>query len=141
MDLVGTLIGSALFPGVGFYTTTELSCRQACCDMPDCDSYAYAAGTIGYVYPLPVWTSASPSATITPSPTNSAPCPPAGLPGCPFELCQIGLCGGGSGGAAGSSAGGYVSAGFAAQCYLFNNVSALVPNNLMMSAVLISKYS
>ena len=48
MDLVGTLVGSAMAPNAGFYTDSEAACRQACCDAAVCDSYAYAGGAAGY---------------------------------------------------------------------------------------------
>ena len=43
MDLVGTLVGSAVFPGVDFLSASENDCRQACCDAPVCDCYTFAS--------------------------------------------------------------------------------------------------
>lgn len=42
-DLVGTLVGSALFPGSGFLAASETACRQACCDAATCSAYAFAS--------------------------------------------------------------------------------------------------
>jgi hypothetical protein len=114
MDLVGTLVGSAIFPGQGFYTDSEASCRQACCDAAACDSFAYALGATSYYMDV-AWRTASPS--VTPSQT-----PPfyMGLP------------------ALGISSG---IPSYGAQCYLFVNVTSLVPSNIMSSGVLTSKYS
>ena len=81
MDLVGTLVGSALFPGAFVLTADENGCRQACCDAPGCDSYTFAATT------LPS------SATGT------------------------------------------------ASCFLYVNVTALVPSSMVNSGALLSVYS
>lgn len=43
MDLVGVLAGTALAPGASVALPTEDACRQACCDAPACDGYAYDA--------------------------------------------------------------------------------------------------
>ena len=81
MDLVGSLVGSALFPGADVLTTDEGACRQACCDAPVCNAYSFAAATLRS------------SATGT------------------------------------------------ASCFLFVNVTALVPSNGMSSGVLYSVYT
>ena len=47
MDLVGTLVGTALSPGSRVLLPSESSCRQACCDAPACDGYSYAASDLG----------------------------------------------------------------------------------------------
>jgi len=44
MDLVGALVGTALPPGVPVLLPSDRSCRQACCDAPACDGYAFAFG-------------------------------------------------------------------------------------------------
>jgi sugar lactone lactonase YvrE len=41
-DLVGTLVGSALAPGEATLVASESACRQACCDAPVCDGYAFS---------------------------------------------------------------------------------------------------
>lgn len=43
MDLVGTLVGTALAPGQRVALATERACRQACCDAPVCDGFAFAS--------------------------------------------------------------------------------------------------
>jgi DNA-binding beta-propeller fold protein YncE len=45
MDLVGALAGTALAPGASVVLPTEDACRQACCDAPACDGYAYDASS------------------------------------------------------------------------------------------------
>ena len=119
MDLVGTLVGSAVYPGVGFYTETEAACRQACCDAAVCDSFSFAAGAAAF-YPVGM-TTATPTATASSSPTQ-------------FNYYGFGI---------GGNAFGSTSSSFAygAQCYLFVNVTSLVPSNIMSSGVLTSKYS
>jgi hypothetical protein len=44
MDLVGTLVGTALSPGSHVLTRSEAACREACCDAPFCDGFAFASG-------------------------------------------------------------------------------------------------
>ena len=44
MDLVGSLVGTALSPGSHVLAPSEAACRQACCDAPFCDGYAFASG-------------------------------------------------------------------------------------------------
>ena len=44
MDLVGTLVGTALNPGSRVLLPSEPTCRQACCDAPACDGYSFASG-------------------------------------------------------------------------------------------------
>ena len=80
-DLVGTLVGSALFPGMEVLTANEGRCRQACCDAPVCDAYTFAA------------------TTLLASATGTAP------------------------------------------CFLYTNVTALVPNSFAASGALLSAYS
>jgi hypothetical protein len=43
MDLVGTLVGTALSPGAAVLQFSEESCRQACCDAAACDGYSFGA--------------------------------------------------------------------------------------------------
>ena len=43
MDLVGTLVGSALAPGEAVTLPSEAACRQACCDAAVCHGYAFDA--------------------------------------------------------------------------------------------------
>lgn len=58
IDLVGTLVGSARFPGVAFVAASERDCRQECCDAPACDAYSFfvagaltsGAGSACYLY-------------------------------------------------------------------------------------------
>ncbi len=130
MDLVGTLVGSAFFPGQGFYTENEAACRQACCDAAACDSFAYALGATSYYIDV-AWRSASPSA----SPSQSASPSPSNV--IYFGGSPASGSGAGAAGAPGSGPG----LGYGAQCYLFVNVTALVPSNIMSSGVLTSKYS
>ena len=42
MDLVGTLVGSALTPGAPLIAPSTEACRQACCDAPACHGFAFA---------------------------------------------------------------------------------------------------
>ena len=42
-DLVGTLVGTALTPGEATLVASEAACRQACCDAPVCEGYAFEA--------------------------------------------------------------------------------------------------
>ena len=44
MDLVGTLVGTALSPGTLVTVPSEAACRLACCDAPSCDGFAFTAG-------------------------------------------------------------------------------------------------
>ena len=81
MDIAGTLVGSALYPGSDFLAATEAACQQSCCDAPACDAYAFAVGNLGLL---------------------SAP---------------------------------------GAQCYLYVNVTALVPSSGYTSGALLSVYS
>ena len=46
MDLVGTLVGTALSPGISVLQPSEASCRQACCDAAACDGYAFSSGDL-----------------------------------------------------------------------------------------------
>jgi hypothetical protein len=46
MDLVGSLVGTALTPGAAAPAVSELACRQACCDAPACDGYAFDASAL-----------------------------------------------------------------------------------------------
>ena len=41
MDLVGTLVGSALSPGDSVTLPAVAACRQACCDAAACDGYSF----------------------------------------------------------------------------------------------------
>jgi len=41
MDLVGSLVGTALAPGASVTLAGEPACRQACCDAAVCDAYAF----------------------------------------------------------------------------------------------------
>ena len=43
MDLVGSLVGTALAPGESVTLAGEPACRQACCDAAACDGYAFEA--------------------------------------------------------------------------------------------------
>lgn len=43
MDLVGTLVGTALSPGKRVALVSEHACRQACCDAPACDGFSFAS--------------------------------------------------------------------------------------------------
>jgi hypothetical protein len=47
MDLVGTLVGTALSPGSRVLLPSEASCRQACCDAPFCDGFSFASSDLG----------------------------------------------------------------------------------------------
>lgn len=78
-DLVGTLVGSAIFPSAAFLAPSELLCRQACCDAVACDAYSFASATL-------------------------------------LVAAQ-------------------------AQCFLYVNVTALVPSSLVSSGALLSAYS
>ena len=49
MDLVGSLVGTALSPGAPVPLPSESSCRQACCDAPACDGYAFASGDVSFI--------------------------------------------------------------------------------------------
>ena len=49
MDLVGTLVGTALAPGLPVSLFSEVFCRQACCDAAFCDGYAFATGDVSFV--------------------------------------------------------------------------------------------
>ena len=40
-DLVGTLVGTALTPGAPALVASEAACRQACCDAPVCEGFAF----------------------------------------------------------------------------------------------------
>jgi sugar lactone lactonase YvrE len=40
-DLVGTLVGTALTPGEATLAASEAACRQACCDAPVCEGFAF----------------------------------------------------------------------------------------------------
>jgi hypothetical protein len=123
MDLVGTLVGSAIFPGQGFYTNSEAACRQACCDAAVCDSFSFAAGSAAF-YPVVAWTTATLTATASPSLSfvnfGGSPAPEAAA-------------------AAAAAAGSSVA--FGAQCFLYTNVTALAPSSLVSSGVLVSNYS
>ena len=44
-DLVGTLVGTALTPGEATLVASEAACRQACCDAPVCEGFAFNADT------------------------------------------------------------------------------------------------
>ena len=44
MDLVGTLVGTALSPGLVSPAPSLAACRQACCDAPACDGFSFASG-------------------------------------------------------------------------------------------------
>jgi hypothetical protein len=41
MDLVGTLVGTALFPGLPVLQPSEAACRQACGDAAACDGFSF----------------------------------------------------------------------------------------------------
>jgi hypothetical protein len=47
-DLVGTLVGTALAPGLPVLAPTEASCRQACCDAAECDGYSFELGALSF---------------------------------------------------------------------------------------------
>ena len=47
MDLVGTLVGTALSPGSRVLLPSASDCRQACCDAPACDGFSFAASDLG----------------------------------------------------------------------------------------------
>ena len=49
MDLVGTLVGTALTPGALSLMTSPDACRQACCDAPACDGFSFASGDASFV--------------------------------------------------------------------------------------------
>ena len=49
MDLVGTLVGTALSPGAPVPLPSLSSCRQACCDAPLCDGYSFASGDMSFI--------------------------------------------------------------------------------------------
>jgi DNA-binding beta-propeller fold protein YncE len=40
-ELIGTLVGTAFFPGSPIRVSSEASCRQACCDAVRCDGYTF----------------------------------------------------------------------------------------------------
>ena len=44
MDLVGTLVGTALSPNSVSPASSFSTCRQACCDAPACDGFSFASG-------------------------------------------------------------------------------------------------
>ena len=44
-DLVGSLVGTALTPGAPALMASEAACRQACCDAPGCEGFAFNADT------------------------------------------------------------------------------------------------
>ena len=46
IDLVGTLVGTAMEPGVRVLLVSEAACRQACCDAPACDGFSFAASEL-----------------------------------------------------------------------------------------------
>jgi uncharacterized membrane protein len=46
MDLMGTLVGTALSPGSPILQPSESSCRQACCDAAACDGFSFAASEL-----------------------------------------------------------------------------------------------
>ncbi len=46
MDLVGTLVGTALTPGALALTPSLEACRQACCDAPACDGFSFAVSEL-----------------------------------------------------------------------------------------------
>ena len=48
MEIVGSLAGTALSPGAPVPLPSESSCRQACCDAPFCDGYAFASGDMSF---------------------------------------------------------------------------------------------
>jgi hypothetical protein len=43
MDLVGTLVGTALSPAGPVLVPSEPACRQACCLAPACEGYSFDA--------------------------------------------------------------------------------------------------
>jgi hypothetical protein len=45
MDLVGSLVGTALSPREPVRVTTDAACRQECCDAPACDGYTFDASS------------------------------------------------------------------------------------------------
>lgn len=45
-DLVGSLVGTALSPGVLSLQPSIEACREACCDAPVCDGFAFAASEL-----------------------------------------------------------------------------------------------
>ena len=49
MDLVGTLIGTALSPGAPTLVSSLVNCRQACCDAPACDGFSFGTGDASFV--------------------------------------------------------------------------------------------
>ena len=49
MDLVGELVGTAQSPGAPVSLSSLVACRQACCDAPYCDGYAFASGDVTFV--------------------------------------------------------------------------------------------
>jgi hypothetical protein len=48
MDLVGTLVGSALSPAGPVLMPSEPACRQACCLAPVCDGYSFEASALSF---------------------------------------------------------------------------------------------
>ena len=52
MDLVGTLVGTALAPGAPALTSSLSSCRQACCDAPSCEGFSFVSGDAQYLTTL-----------------------------------------------------------------------------------------
>ena len=44
MDLVGSLVGTALSPGSRVLLHSDAACQQACCDAPACDGFSFASG-------------------------------------------------------------------------------------------------
>ena len=49
MDLVGTLVGSALSPGTPMPLPSLGDCRQACCDAPACDGFSFGTGDASFI--------------------------------------------------------------------------------------------
>ena len=49
MDLVGTLVGTALTPGAPTLVSSLGDCRQACCDAATCDGYSFATGDASFI--------------------------------------------------------------------------------------------
>ena len=49
LDLVGDLVGTALYPGSPISLLSEGACRQSCCDAPACDGYSFASGDVSFI--------------------------------------------------------------------------------------------
>ena len=49
MDLVGTLVGTALSPGTPTLVSSLGDCRQACCDAPACDGFSFGTGDASFI--------------------------------------------------------------------------------------------